>query len=286
MAEVRKATLELFDSIYPLLQHFSVPNMDRDRWYRLLDQRLSRRHDHFGYALMEGDRAVGFLGGFFNQRGINGEEHTLCNLFCWYVLEEYRQQSLLLILAFLREPGLTITSLTPSEEASLILKQFKFQVLDSHVIILPLLRLAGSSSGFEITTDPGKIGSLLGDKDSAFFLEHKEWCNHLVVWNKMDEKDYCYVVFGRVVKKGIPFTQIYHIGNSDMFRKNLGRIQMAFFRMNRTFCAVIDRRLLPGPIPFPGFSYRLRYPRLYRSETIKPEQIDNLHTELLFLQKI
>ncbi len=286
MAEVKRATIELFDSIYPLLQHFEVPNMDRERWYRLLNASWSSPYDHFGYVLMEGKQAVGFLGGFFHHREINGVEHTLCNLFCWYVLEEYRQQSLLLMFAFLKEPGLTITSLTPSEEASLILKQFNFQILDTDVIILPFLPLAGSLSGFEISSDPDKICSLLEKRDSAVFLHHKTWCNHVAIWNKTDETDYCYVVFGRVIKKGIPFTQIYYISSPDLFRKNRGRIQSVFFKLNRTVFTVIDRRLLPGHLPPTGFSYTLRYPRLYRSDTLMPEQIDNLYTELLFLQKI
>ncbi len=292
MAEVKKATIELFDSVYPLLRHFDIPGMDREKWHRLLGKNRSEKFDHFGYLLMEKSRAVGFLGGFFHEREIAGKTRSFCNLFCWYVMEEFRQQSLLLMLAFLREPDLTITSLTPSKEASLILKQFRFQVLEPEVIILPVMPAGGNHTDYEISDDSKIIASLLDEQDTRIFLDHDAaWCSHMAVWNRHGRKDYCHVVFNRVIKKGIAFTQVYYASNPELFRKNLGRIQRLFFRLNRTLFTVIDRRLLPGPVPFPGFSYRLRYPRLFRpapqqSETLQPHQIDNLYTELLFLKKI
>ena len=291
MAEVRKATLAIFDSVYPLLQHFDMPDMDRERWQRLLGHSRSEKYDHFGYVLMDGKRAVGFLGGLFHEREIAGKMCSLCNLFCWYVMEEYRQQSLMLMLAFLQEPDLTITSLTPSREASLILKQFKFQELETGVLILPLIPVGKSPSGYGLTADPEKVETLLSPEDRKLFKDHDPvWCRHLVVWNRQDNTEYCHVVFNRVIKKGLAFTQVYHISNPDIFRKNLGRIQRVFFKLHRTLFTVIDRRLLPGPAPFPGFSYTLRYPRLYRpaatQPAIEPSHIDNLYTELLFLKKI
>jgi hypothetical protein len=48
----------------------------------------------------------------------------------------------------------------------------------------------------------------------------------------------------------------------------------------------MDKRLLAGLSPGPGLDYTLRYPRLFRSVGLQPEQVDNLYTELLFLQTI
>ena len=97
MATVCKATIDQFDRIYPLLEFFHVEGMTRENWFRLLSKRWSPAHDHFGYVLMEGDQAVGFLGAFFSERKSSGRSLTFCNLFCWHVLEDYRKQSLLLL---------------------------------------------------------------------------------------------------------------------------------------------------------------------------------------------
>jgi len=287
MAEIKRATLDLFDLIYPLIEHFPFSHMDRKRWLRFLEHNVSKRHEYFGYVLTEGKRAVGFLGGLFHERQMEDSVHSFCNLFCWYVLEGYRSQSLMLLLPFLKEHDLTVTSLTPSREACKILRQFQFQVLERDIIVLPVLPAGGASPGFDISSDPKRITDILDQKDLKILHDHgPAWCGHLAVWERKEKKNYCYVVFNKVKKRGLPFTQVYYTGEPEIFRKNLGRIQREFLRVNRTFFTVIDRRLFHGPVSFPCFSYRLRYPRLYRSHKLKSEQIDNLYSELLFFQQI
>jgi len=113
MATVHKATIDLFDRIYPLLEYFNIKDMSRDDWFQLLNTRWSALHDHFGYVLMDGDEVVGFLGAFFYERTLHGSSYSLCNLFCWYVPEKYRKESLFLILAILNLKETTVTSLRP-----------------------------------------------------------------------------------------------------------------------------------------------------------------------------
>lgn len=287
MAEVIKATLEQFDRIYPLLEHFEIAGMDSEAWRMLLGQRWSERYDHFGYALVDSGRYVGFLGTFFRDVELNNSPHTICNLFCWYVMEEYRQQSLLLMLAVLREPDLTITSLTPSEEASLVLKQFRFSMLEDSVFVVPLTPVPSLSRGYRIVHSRKEMAELLADEE-RLLLERlgDAWCSHLVVQDVRNPDDYSYVVFNRVRKRGVPFTQVYHVSNVKIFRKNLVRLGWTFFRLNHTMLTVTDMRLAGGALPFPALSYRLRYPRLFRSDVLKPGDIDNLFTEMMFLRAV
>ncbi len=287
MVEVRKATIELFDRIYPLLSYFDIPEMDRDRWQDLLSTRWSKRHDYFGHVLIDSGRAVGFLGGFFHERIRDGRSFPFCNLFSWYVLEEFRQHSLLLLLPFLKEEALTVTSLTPSEKASVILRQFGFKVLDSSLVMMPVLFPCWKSRRFEIIDDPGEILKLVNSEDRQILSGHdSNWCQSMAIRSRNEEEGYCLVIFNKVRKKALNFTQVYYVSSLELFKKNLNLIQSHFFGLNRTLCTVVDRRLMGKSIPFPCFTYRLRYPRLYRSGSMPAEFIDNLYSELLFLKRI
>ncbi len=287
MLEIKPATIELFDAILPLLKKFEIPGMDRKAWRTLFNAQWSKNYHHKGWVMMQGPEAVGFLGGLFHDRKIKGKIYSLCNLFCWYVQEDYRAQSLLLLLSALKEDNLTITSLTPSEKASEILRQFKFQPLDKEVVIFPYMPLLNRPPNWGISTDRTTIDEIVPHTRTSLLNHHPApWCNHLIIWNVNNQQEFCHVAFNRVIKRGIPFTQVYHASDPALFKKNMGRIQGEFLRINRTPLTVIDRRLLPGPIPFPGIKYNLRYPRLFRSRNLSPEDIDNLYTELLFLKKI
>ncbi len=287
MAELRKATIDLFPDILPLLEHFDVPDMGSEDWFHLFSASWKGKRDYFGYVLMEGRKAVGFLGGLFHERLFEEDRYPVCNLFCWYVLEEFRSQSLLLLMPFLREKGLTVTSLTPSREASLVLKKFNFTVLESSVMILPMLPFGWASLGYEMLSEPGLVSLVLSPGDKILLKDHSpHWCRHILLWNGEKSGEYCLILFNKVRKRGVNFTQVYHVSNVGLFLRNLGRIQRRFFILNKTFFTVVDRRLLKGHRAFGGFSYELRYPRLMCSEDIRPEIVDNLYSELVFLKKI
>ncbi len=285
-AIVKKATIELFDKIYPLIEHFAVRGLDRDEWRRLLGCRWSTIYDHFGYVLIDEDEVVGFLGCFFHEREIAGEIYSLCNLFCWYVLEEYRRQSLLLLLAVLNLKDMTVTSLTPSLEAGRVLERFKFAPLECCLKIFPFFTSFAGSAGAHLSTDPAFISSRLKPEDMVFFNDHDlPNCHHLICVKPGDEKDYCYLVFNKIRKKHISFTQVYYISSPRLFKRWFPGIQRFFLTKNHTLFSVIDKRLVVDHCPAGGFDYTLRYPRLYRSRNLTPTRIDNLYTELLFFKK-
>ncbi len=285
MVTVRKASLDLFDQIHSLLLHFREVRLDRDQWRRILSIRWSRHHDHFGYVLMEDDRVVGFLGTLFFERVVSGTEHRFCDLFCWIVPEEYRQHSLLLLFPVLKLQDTTVMSLTPSHGASLILARFGFTVLETHTLIFPFLPRPDIGSGVRLLTDREQIRSRLGDHELALFRDHDlPVCNHLLLVAGKDADRSCYLVCNTVRKKGVRFTQLYHIGDPELFRQGFCRLQWHFLRRNHTLFTLVDRRLLGGLRPGPGRGHALRHPRLYRPAGLEPAQVDNLYSELLLLR--
>lgn len=277
----------MLDQIYPLLQHFGIRELNKDCWRRLLEKRWSSRFDYFGYVLLEKEKVVGFLGTFFYERKILSKIHHFCNLFCWIVPEEHRKSSLHLLLAVLNIKDITVTSLTASKDASLILERFKFKNLETSVKIFPVFPSLSFAGDTVLFSNRETIRAKLNTQDLALFKDHDlDSCKHLLAVNKDDESQYCYLIYNTIRKKKIRFTQIYFISDSTIFKQAFPRIQRFFFMYNRTFLTVIDQRLCDVSPPGPGFNYTLRYPRLYRFEEIQPGHIDNLYTELVFLKKL
>ena len=286
MVTVRKATADLFDQIHPLLLHFRHTRLDQAQWRRILSIRWSRHHDHFGYVLMQDDQVVGFLGTLFFERLIGDREHRFCDLFCWIVPEEYRQHSLLLLFPVLKLQDTTVMSLTPSHGASLILARFGFTVLETHAEIFPVLPRPGTGRGLRLIREKPLIRDRLRDHDLALFRDHDlPGCEHLLLETDGQEEGSCYLVFNTVRKKGIRFTQVYHVGDPRIFRQGFSRLQWYFLRYNRTLFTLVDRRLLGGLRPGPGYGHVLRHPRLYRPAAgLEPARVDNLYSELLLLR--
>ena len=284
MATVHKATIDLFDQIYPLIEAFGIESVSREDWVQLLSKHWFPDHNHFGYVLKEGDQVVGFLGAFFSERNIGGKQFSFCNLFCWQVLEDYRKESLLLLRPVLNVPDMIITSLTPSEVASVIFERFKFKKLEHQVMIFPLLPTLPLQSDIEFVTDPRLIESQLTDDDKKIFANHSlSSCCHLLL-TRPREENYCYLLYTRIRKKGLHFTQICFISDKDLFSKSFARLKWLFLRQNRTVFTIVDKRLVTDCKLGLGFDYTLRRPRLYRSDTLQPEEIDNLYNEILLLK--
>ncbi len=288
MVTVKKATIDLFEKIYPLIDYFNIQKLNKDDWYSLLSLRWSSEYDHFGYILVDQDKVVGFLGAFFHERTIEGKTHQICNLFCWYVLKEYRRESLSLILAALKEKNVTVTSLTPSQDASKIQKMLQFITLETSVkIFTPLSAFFPASKGI-LSNDSDLIRSLLNEQELVYFNDHllPKMCSHLVFSSNGVNDSYCYIIYNTVSKKHISFTQIYYLSNPELFKTCLPRIQRYLFKANRSLFIITDKRLLKGYSPRLGFEHKLRYQRLYRSPNLTPEHLDNLYTELLFLREV
>jgi hypothetical protein len=286
MITVQKATISLFDAIFPLLDFFAVKEMDRENWFALLNTRWSARYDHFGYVLLDDERVVGFLGTFFSDRVVDGKEYAICNLFCWHVLEEYRRESLLLLRPILQLQDTCITALTSSEGATAVYRRFAFKELETQVMIYPFRPSFSLCSNIECIRGKDSIQAKLAGSHLKILSDHRfVSCGHLVVFDSKIQ-DYCYLLYNRIQKKGFHFTQVYFISNGSLFKKAFSKIQWFFLKENKTLFTIVDKRLIANCHPGFGYSYTLRYPRLYHFDDLPPEKIDNLYSELLFLKSV
>ena len=85
MPNIEKTKPEDFPAIVPLLEEFDNASIKRSDWQRIFAYDWSKDESIVGYHLEEQGKVVGFLGGIFSKRLINGRMENLCNLTSWIV---------------------------------------------------------------------------------------------------------------------------------------------------------------------------------------------------------
>lgn len=285
MPEVRPATPEMFDEIYPLLSRHN-PNLPKEKWRLLVDYPWRSNGDELGYVLVEKGEIVGFLSTLYSRRMIDGREVKLCNTAHWVVREDFRAESLRLFMTVLRQRDCTITNLTSSATVSAMMPKLRFKLLEENLqLLFPVPDVSGLArrNGTSLTSDPAAIAATLDPRDRRIFEDHAPCeCGHLVV---QDGDQYCYVVFSRKRRRAygvdIPYCHIQYISDRSLFVRHVARITWHFLRREGAWFVAVDERMVGQHLGVFSRVHHLTTPRYYRSDGLAADQVDNLYTELV-----
>ena len=235
---------------------------------------------------MEGGRAVGFIGLIFSRREIGGRVERFCNVSSIATIEAHRHESMALIKPLLQLKEYTITNFTPTPAVSAVLGRLGFQSLDETMhILLPVPGWSSSADAprgrYRILSGADEIRERLNDRDRAIFDHHQfPHCWHVVI---AGEQDYCHVVFSRTKGRRRSFSFVHRLSHPAIFFANLNRAKLAMFRKSGTpFIMVMDRHV-KGRALGRVRTTAVRHPAIFKSEHLKPEQIDSLYSELVLL---
>ena len=237
-AKVRAAGAEDFDAVYPLLQKLNNTRFSREVWQRLFTNLWHQEGWSPGYVLDTGERIVGFLGGLYSDVVLKGEKQRVCNLTAWIVEDEYRSNSIMLLMPFLRQKKTTLTSLTSSPEAYAVYKKLGFKDLDTACrVIYPLPSLRRN---LRLVTGEAEMLSLFSEAERELYEHHKELdVRQLVVTNG---REHCYLLMTRRLGRG----HFQQIGNVDFFRKNIGGFRGGLCKILDVKTLQVDERFLGG----------------------------------------
>lgn len=223
------------------------------------------------------------LGMLFSERTIGEQSVRFCNLHSWYVGEEYRGKSLLLLQQALRLKDHTLTDFTPSERVSTIYARFGFQTLDSALRVLLPFGITGKrdADNVEVTQDEKSIAVKLSLSDSRLFQAHQvRHCEHLLV---VKDDQYCYLICSKVNRYFLPYRQIQYISNKALFEQALPQIRPYLLAGSDVRFAAVEDRLVPGlKLPM-SFRMPMQNRQLYRPCDVRPGEIDGLHSEVSLL---
>ena len=282
MTTVEKITAESFEQVYPLFTSGSELQISREDFKKLFVKRWGADEEYFGYVLVDEGKIVGFLGYLFSRREIAKKTYPFCNLTSWNVLPAFRKYSMQLILPILKDQNYVITTFTARESTHLVLNKLGFEVMEDHVRIIPFFpNVLFGNGNCRIIYDLVEIESKLSGKDLKLFQDHKDLnCLHVVV--TLGDR-YCYLIIKRAVRKKIPFGFIHYISNFRIFPDILLRINASICFKMGVVGLMIYEKTLNGIKIFPSFKVKLPRPALFKSKTLKKEEVDSLYSEYFLL---
>lgn len=284
MIRVETAAAADYGEVLPLFGGFKNPKITTEQWRSLFHYSWPAPVDARGFILRDGKRAVGFFGTVWSERTINGRSERICNLSSWITLPEYRNHSLLLFKEVAALRDCTITCHSPAPQLYPIYKRFGFRDLETKLrILLPRPAWQGLRTwvGDRAIADPDEIAPLLSHQERAILESHRSHrCGHLLLLGKTDS---CYLLFTKTKGKRFPFAHVHYLSNGEVFARNLDRIRLHLLLSMGTPLVMIDARLVAGLKLPHSREVNLGVPHIFRSETLVPEQVDNLYSELILL---
>ena len=231
-----------------------------------------------GFMLRDGQRVVGVQLAFYAERPVAGRTERFCNLGAWYVLPDFRFHSIRLLMAVLAQDGYHFTSLSPSGNVTSITARLKFRPLDTSAALVPNLPWPSLPGRTRISADPDVIASTLRGAELELYRDHAQAlaARHLVLIRGQDS---CYVVYREMRLKGVPFAVILHVSNPELFHRALFPLTRHLLVRRRLLATRAELRII-GHRPLLSVM-RDSWPKLYRSASLEPAQIDDLYSELV-----
>lgn len=281
MALVRHARESEVGAICEFLNTHMDPSVSRERFRNLFTYPWMPDKPNLGFVLEDDGRLVGFLSTIYGDREVNGRTERFCNLSSWFVLPEYRNQSLSLLTAVHRQGDLVYTNLTSRPAVQKISLALKYQLLDTYkMFAFPLTHLwtLFRLPWPRLRTAPREIEPRLSPQHQRYLRDHLDTpCRHLLLEAGGES---CYLVWRRRVKQHVPFCELLFVSNPDLLRRHFERVKWAIYLRGFAFLLAVDERLLGGRLPL---MYPYERVTLYKSARVDRMDVDNLYSELALL---
>ncbi len=280
MIRVERATAADCESVLPLLDHFENPAITRTHWRTLFIPPWPCDDDLRGFILRDGGKVVGFFGAIPCERTIDGRPERFANLTSWITLPEYRNHSIRLFQAVAGIEHRTLTCLTPLPSIHSLYKRFGFEDLESKLRILLPVPSPGALR-FRVTSEEKEIATLATGAAREVFEAHRGVvCRHLLV-HRGDRQ--CLVTFSRTKGRRRFFARVHGATDWELFVEAIESIRWRLMLAARATLVMIDARWLRGAEPAWSRESGLAQSPVFKSATLRAEQIDHLYSELVLL---
>lgn len=282
MVALEKIDSSLFAKLYEAFLFDDDPLSDEQHWRKVFDYPWDTGEGHCGYALLDGDEVVGMLGMVFSERLIGGSIKRFCNLHTWWVREDQRGHSLKLLQPLARLNEYTVTHFTPCDTIRAITGRLGFTPLCSQLkILLPNRMIHRSQRAPAMTFDADEIVDAVGQTDQRILCDHRPFgCGNLLL---REGGEHCYLLYTHVIRHRLPYCHVHYISNRELFLKHELAVRGALLKQHPARFVAIDTRLA-ADIKFPrSFNFWAPAHAVYRSADVRPEQVDNLYSDIVFL---
>lgn len=271
------------EQILQLLQQF--PTEAPPDWSRLFTHAWTNAEGRRGFALIEDDQAVGFLGFLSAER--RGAPFSTINLTTWFVLSPFRSHSLQLQMAVRAIPGSVVTAMTIIPPIVKIYESLGYRLLEDRYVVIPRSLGRSNSKRFSFDRfDPANIPDEMTEHERQIIRDHAPYGCTFLNLQEVDGRRHSLVVAMKVARrlKGRTFNVAHVLGATDLrlFKESIHVGRNAITKACGTYLLLSDRRFLPVDLPLGSLTAWYPTAKMYRGPlSILPEQVDNLYTEFV-----
>lgn len=234
-----------------------------------------------GMKLESDGEVVGAYLAFYSEREVDGVPERFCNLGAWCVLPEFRFSGLRLLKALLDQPGYHFTDLSPSGSVVPLNQRLGFEFLPTGTVLLPNLPWPTVPGRFRVSGDPAVIEARLTGEALRRYRDHTgaAAARHLVVSERGGQA--CHVVFRRDRRKNLPlFATILYVSHPELFARAWPAVSRHLLLRHGLPVTLADIHVV-GAAPRASVVLAAHRRKMYRSSSLKPDQIDYLYSELV-----
>jgi hypothetical protein len=233
-----------------------------------------------GFLLRDGGAVVGAYLAFYSERVVEGRTERFCNLAAWCVAEAHRAASVRLLRALLGQKGYHFTDFSPSGSVVPLNRRLKFEDLDTTTTLVPNLPWPLRVQGVRLVTGDREIEGLLTGDDLQRYRDHRDAAAARQLVLREPDGRVCHVVVRKDRRKRLPiFASILHVSDPEVFARHQGVVfRHVLLALGRPATLVEHR--VTGAAPRRGRLLGSPRPKMFRSTTLKAEDIDYLYSEL------
>jgi GNAT superfamily N-acetyltransferase len=268
------------EPVCEMLHTYMNPEFSPEHWSRLFVRDWCIVEPELGLVVEDAGTIVGFHGHICSRRCIRDTWERFVNFSSWYLRKDYRGQGLGtgMVKTALSNPDATYTVFSLSPKRIELFKTLGMEPLDTTRLLFK-------------KREPRTLVCVDDDLES---VRWKVECEHSRVLQDNEPyniKPYlvstncnqCLIILNEAVKKnGITYHDVLYRSNPAFFAAHVQDMANAILPDGNHVLAT-DRRLLPGPRPLESKEETIVSPRFYRSDRVRPDQIDLLYSELQLL---
>jgi hypothetical protein len=237
---------------------------------------------NFGVQLRAAGELVGVFCAIYSDQAIEGRIEHFCNPHSWCVLDDYRNNSLSLALALIKQRGYHLTMLTPNPKVTEIFMRLGFKLLDERVVVVPNLPSPIAALRAHVAeSDRNHISAHLSGDVLRDFETHREipWLDFLAFG---EGDDVCVIAYKIGRWKRMSCARINYVSDPEAFNRHLHLMQHGLLLQHRLLVSRVEARFVSRKPRF-AYSDRRTQPKLFLSPTLKDSQIRDFYSELVAL---
>ncbi|MGE2834259.1 hypothetical protein [Mycobacterium sp. SMC-4] len=256
------------------------PEVPVDRWAAEILPTWDVAQPNHGFMLRCDGAVVGAHLALYSEREIDGVQHHFCNLAGWCVAEPYRCHALSLLRALLRQKRYHFTDLSPIPDVMTLNTRLGFVALATSTVAVPNVPRLVRRQGIRVSSSRRRIEKSLRGRDLAVYRDHaRAAAAHHVVITRGDRT--CHVIFRRVPRMNLRrrlFAALVYVSDPELFRAAHAHFFRHLLLRHGIPATIVESHVVEGS--FPRSREVSPNPKMYRSDSLRPEQIDYLYSEL------